>query len=69
MKIAMHTFRVLSGLSQIELGRRIGRSQGYINRVECGYTSPGPADRKKLARVLKTDEAILFHDIDEGDGK
>lgn len=52
-------FRRLSGLSQWELARRVGRTQPWISQIEAGHITPTYKDAKKLARVLKIDVSLL----------
>jgi len=53
--------RVLLGLSQEELGKRIGRSQGWVSRLEVGRASlPEPPDLQALAEVLGTSVTTLL---------
>ena len=49
----IHTKRRAAGLSQVELGKRIGRPQPTISRWEGGRTVPSPADQERLYRVLE----------------
>lgn len=50
---ALASIRQLNGLSQAELARRSGVSQGYISELESGTKSQsGPATIKKLADAL-----------------
>jgi DNA-binding XRE family transcriptional regulator len=44
--------RVKEGLSQAELGRRVGASRSTVARWESGQSRPLPAHRKALVRVL-----------------
>jgi transcriptional regulator with XRE-family HTH domain len=48
------------GLSQSELGKRVGVSQGRIASIEGG-TSIGEANAKKLAKALLCDVHDLMH--------
>ena len=43
------TRRILQGLSQAELGRRIGRSMAWVSLVERGYLCPTP----EMVRAIK----------------
>jgi DNA-binding XRE family transcriptional regulator len=44
--------RAKAGLSQAELGRRVGASRSTVARWESGQSRPLPAHRKALVRVL-----------------
>lgn len=49
MKIA----RIKKGLSQIELGDKIGVSNRMISQYESGYSTPGVDTLVKIADVLE----------------
>ncbi|TAJ26047.1 MAG: XRE family transcriptional regulator [Nitrospirae bacterium] len=48
--------RVLAGLSQVELARRVGKSPAWLSRVERGYLQPDPSVLSKIKDALKTGE-------------
>lgn len=49
---ALAAIRVLNGLSQAELSRRAGVSQGHISELERGDKKASPKTIKKLADTL-----------------
>jgi len=52
--------RKQSGLSQEELGHRIGADQAYISRIEAGQLNPTIETIAELAFVLKVPIKTLF---------
>ena len=44
--------RILLGLSQAELGRRIGKSMGWVSLVERGYLQPTPEMLTAIQKIL-----------------
>lgn len=50
---AIRRARLLRGLTQEQLGRRIGRSEGAISRWEHGQASPDAFDVHRLSKVLR----------------
>lgn len=52
--------RIKKGLSQEELGKRIGVSHAMISNYESGKKSPQIITLKKLAEVLEVDFNYLF---------
>lgn len=57
---ALSSLRVLSGLSQAELGRRSGVSQGHISELERGDKHASPRTAKKLADAMGVPMASLL---------
>ncbi len=55
-------------LSQNELGRRIGRSSGYVSLMLNGERCPSPEPRKRLMEVLQVSRSEdLFFLEENGD--
>lgn len=52
--------RMSRNLSQWELSRAVGMSQGRYSMIERGLIDPTEADRAGLAHVLKANPATLF---------
>lgn len=52
MITALKAARDAKGLSQAELGRRVGKDQGYISRLERGRLTPQLATLNEIARAL-----------------
>ena len=49
------------GRMQRWLARRTGIHETRISNYVTGRLTPGPTNRRKIAAVLKLDEADLFH--------
>lgn len=45
--------RILTGTSQAELARRVGKSPAWLSLVERGYLQPGPDMLTRLKAALK----------------
>lgn len=58
--ITIKTIRELRGLSQRELGRRLGVSSGYMSRVEAGDIKPRQKMCAHMAEVLNVDIRALL---------
>lgn len=52
--------RMSNGLSQWELSRAAGMSQGRYSMIERGLIDPTEAERAGLAKVLNANPATLF---------
>ncbi len=52
---ALRKYRSLAGLSQEELGARIGRHRTQVNRLENGASAPTWATVQRLAKALGVD--------------
>lgn len=57
---ALSAIRVLNGLSQAELSRQCGVSQGHISELERGDKKASPKTIKKLATTLGVPMAALM---------
>ena len=55
--------RQFFGLSQAELGERIGLSRQYINQLEFGDKTPSDLTLRALAAALEVDPSYLSHEI------
>lgn len=53
----LRTFR---GISQSELGAKLGLSQPYFSQVETGAKQGSPAVRKKISKFFKIPKSTLF---------
>lgn len=58
--VALRTIRELAGLSQAELSRRTGISQGHISQLEAGQKQPRPATVQRIAAALGVPLASLI---------
>jgi DNA-binding XRE family transcriptional regulator len=47
-------------MSQFDLARRIGVSQGTYSLIETGYVEPSDTDRDRIARALKVQPEDIF---------
>lgn len=56
----LRSIRVMRGLSQRELARRMGLSASLVCRVEVGAIRPWPKFCREAAAVLGVDQALLF---------
>jgi transcriptional regulator with XRE-family HTH domain len=63
--IALLIARTSARLNRPALGRLIGRSGRWVQRVELGdgYARLTPEIREKLAAALDTPESILFPEV------
>jgi len=52
--------RIAQGMTQSELGQKIGKGQAMVSHFESGRKRASARDKKKIARVLKTSEDVLF---------
>ena len=57
---ALKLARIMQGMTQGELGQKIGQGQTMVSHFESGRLKVDPRDRKKIAKVLKTSEDVLF---------
>lgn len=57
--ITIQEIRKLRGLSQRELGRRIGVSTSYVSRVERGMLAPRKRMCFLIAEALNVDVRVL----------
>lgn len=56
MENRVREFREKAGLSQVELARRAKIASTNLSAIECGRLMPWPKVKRKLSRVLKTEE-------------
>jgi DNA-binding XRE family transcriptional regulator len=56
--------RVIAGLTQVELAKKINRTQPLISMMEHGYIRPSKNIRIKLIAVLGLPSGVLFEDKD-----
>ena len=63
--------RILQGLSQAELGRRIGRSMAWVSLVERGYLCPTPemviAIKKAFESYSQSQDGAEYMSLSEVD--
>jgi len=58
--IDLRQLRVRAGLSQAELGRRMGIDPSIVRHVEAGRVVPYPRFRRLAAQILGCDEDRIF---------
>jgi transcriptional regulator with XRE-family HTH domain len=51
--------RLAAGLTQVQLAKKVGKSQGYVSLLEQGQRSPSASLVKRLARVLRLPPTAL----------
>ena len=64
---ALRTARIVKGLSQAALARRLGMSQPRFSEIESGKVKPAPKMKDKIARILGLPREILFSDDKDDD--
>lgn len=62
---SLAALRIFAGLSQAELARRSGLSQGHISELERGGKDARPATIKKLAQALAVPMPALLRNHDD----
>lgn len=62
---AMKLARVTRGMTQDELGQKIGQGQTMVSHFESGRLRVSTKDAKKIARVLKVPLAELFPEVSD----
>ncbi len=63
--LRMRAARNAKGMSQSELGLRLGLNQGYISRLENGTSECTSSQILNIARAVDVPVAYLFNDQDE----
>ena len=63
----MKRVRILAGISQVELARRVGRSGSWVSLVERGYLRPFPAMRARIAKALRVPVEELWPEGEPSD--
>jgi len=61
LPINLKRLRLARGLTQAELGARIGRPQQYLSQLERGLCLRDPDDLTRLAMALDVPVARLLH--------
>ena len=61
---SLKALRLATGVSQSQLGSKIGTSQSRIARLEAGIEEPGLKTLRKLAKALGTDINTLADAFD-----
>ena len=61
----MRAFRYLRGLSQNEVARHVGISQGSYSLIERGFLRPDQEKAEKIAKLLKVPRDSIFPEEDD----
>jgi len=64
VKMGLRKRRTIIGLTQAELGRRMGIDPSIVRHVEAGRLKPYPRFRRLAAEILEVDEGVLFPDAE-----
>jgi len=62
--LTLRFLRLSRGLTQSEICSHINLSQSYLSQIEAGKYVPAPAVRRRLAKILETDEGTLFSPLE-----
>lgn len=65
----MKIIRLRRGMSQRELGKKVGVNQTTISHIEIARYGTTLATRRKIARILKTSVEGLFPDLAKNDSR
>jgi len=60
MRLMLRMQRLVLGLRQYEVAKRVGITPGYLSMIECGKRRPGREVRKRIAQVLRMPGKKLF---------
>lgn len=63
LQTALKAARKAAGLTQAQVGERLGRPQSYVNKYETGERRIDVIELLDLARVLKFDVKDLLRDL------
>lgn len=58
--LQLRAARVLGGLTQAQLGEKVGRSQTWLCQVERGLLEPNDIDVALICRVLRVSPESIF---------
>ena len=61
MRLALAYLRENRNMTQTEVARRAGISQGYYSDIESGLRCPSPDVASRIAGVLCIPESEMFH--------
>ena len=65
-QLIRRSIRVRLGLRQIDVAKKLGRSESYTHRVEAGKIRPKPKEARMWARLLKCSVAEIFPALKKG---
>ena len=60
MRVRLAMLRESANLTQTQISRRIGISQGYYSDIECGLRCPSPEVALRIAKELNISENDIF---------
>lgn len=60
MRVILAMIREGANISQTQISRSAGISQGYYSDIECGLRCPSPDVAVRIARVLDIPEGEIF---------
>ncbi|MFA5676275.1 MAG: helix-turn-helix transcriptional regulator [Christensenellales bacterium] len=60
MRVILAMIREGANISQTQISRNAGISQGYYSDIECGLRCPSPDVAVRIARVLDIPEGEIF---------
>ncbi|MDA2923668.1 helix-turn-helix transcriptional regulator [Acidobacteria bacterium AH-259-L09] len=55
--------RVARDLTQESLGKKIGKTHGYISQIESGKWKPSKRDARAICQILGSTVKTLFPDV------
>lgn len=60
MRVILAMIREGANISQMQISKSAGISQGYYSDIECGLRCPSPDVAVRIARVLDIPEGEIF---------
>ncbi len=60
MRVILAMIREGANISQTQISKSAGISQGYYSDIECGLRCPSPDVAVRIARVLDIPEGEIF---------
>ena len=60
MRVALAMLREGANITQMQVSRSAGISQGYYSDIECGVRCPSPDVAVRIAQVLRIPEEEIF---------
>ena len=61
---ALIAHRKEQGITQVELAEKLGKPQSFVSKYETGERKLTVGDFLLVARILKTDAALILSEID-----
>lgn len=69
LQTALKAARKASGLTQAQVGERLGQPQSFVNKYESGERRLDVIEFLDVARVLKLEVQALLRDLQPGPSK